>query len=129
MLAFDMASTAFSLVDTCESPIEIWFATYLIPILRNIGIEVVPQYKWQRYRIDFALEKTPGNPIAFIECDGREFHSSPEQRENDRRKDAAAKRAGINMFRFTGKDIYRNGEYCARHVYWGVVDPLRIFKK
>jgi very-short-patch-repair endonuclease len=48
-----------------------------------------------------------------IECDGKEFHSTPKQIANDRRKEAAAWHAGMGIVRFTGSDIHQDTRNCA----------------
>lgn len=109
----------------CESPIEEDVAVLLIEELSRIkgfnfvfcpqGEErnfldcdalVTPQFRWQHFRMDFAIRLKPKRYI-FIECDGRDFHSSPERIANDRRKDLAAAEAGIPLLRFTGSEIFQ----------------------
>jgi hypothetical protein len=68
---------------------------------------VIPQYKWEGYRIDFCIE-VPGKRI-FVECDGHDFHErTKEQAERDRSKDRAIQAAGIPILRFTGREIWRD---------------------
>ncbi|MGD6879291.1 endonuclease domain-containing protein [Bacillus infantis] len=81
----------------CESPIE----RRLFDALTARGYDVNAQVKCGPYCIDLAL-------IAYkiaIECDGREFHSSPEAKKRDRRKDAYLRKNGWIVLRFTGKQI------------------------
>lgn len=74
---------------------------------------MMPQYVWQRYRIDWALRfKALPRPLVFIECDGAEFHSTREQIARDRAKDEAAAQAGIPLIRFSGSDIVRDMGRC-----------------
>ena len=59
----------------CESPIERRLAVFLVPYAEQWGFKVIPQFKHDRFRYDFAIEKD-GEVIAVIECDGMEFHST-----------------------------------------------------
>lgn len=80
---------------------------------------MIPQYVWQRFRIDWAFRfKNLPRPLVFVECDGAEFHSTLEQIERDRAKDAAAHEAGIPLIRFTGSDITRDPAGCVRKFTW-----------
>lgn len=111
----------------CESPIETVFGTaflFLHPevqlcpqsMRRDLTrIALIPQYAWRRYRIDWAIcAADESTPRVFVECDGAEFHSTDEQLARDRRKDADAKAAGIEMLRFSGRNIVKNYDACAK---------------
>lgn len=56
------------------------------------------------YRIDLTL---PGYQIA-IECDGKAYHSSPNQKAHDKKKNAYLRRNGWNVLRFSGRQINGN---------------------
>lgn len=103
----------------CESPIEVHLATSIAaiigPLLIANGLELRPQYPWLRYRIDFAIVRRE-EPFLFIECDGRDYHSTPEQLANDKRKDDAAATAGIALLRFSGSEIYKFVDGCVQRV-------------
>jgi very-short-patch-repair endonuclease len=85
-----------------ESPIEL--RLYLA--LKERGHHVRTQYiePPKTYRFDLAL---PQYKIA-IECDGKAFHSTPEQIARDRKKEAYLKRKGWKVLRFSGRQINRN---------------------
>lgn len=123
----------------CESPIEIRLGAMLVLVFEtafertdlrfavcsqaeqvNYGgryLLLVPQYKWKRWRYDFAIRYSMDpKPLIFIECDGKEFHSSVEQKDNDRRKDEEAARMQIHMCRFTGSRIHNDPVGCAREI-------------
>lgn len=106
------AEIAMGLAKICESPIEVQFGAALTLLIPGSGFTLVEQYPWLRWRMDFALIRADV-PAMFIECDGAEFHSTPAQIANDRRKDAATKAAGIELLRFTGSDIYQTADHCA----------------
>lgn len=107
-----------SLVDKCESPIEVWLGTEILARLEDRfsenGITLVPQFRWKSFRADFAIVRD--RAILFIECDGREFHSTEEQRASDERKDRAAESIGIPVLRFTGTDIFLRPEMCVDRI-------------
>jgi very-short-patch-repair endonuclease len=80
-------------------------------------IEVVPQYEWGKYRIDFALFCEGFVAPVFVECDGHDFHErTKEQAARDRSKDRAIQEAGISILRFTGSEIYRDPEGCVTQI-------------
>lgn len=110
---------ANELASVCESPIEILLGAAIKAsighVLDSASLELVPQYKWLRFRMDFAILKN-NQPVLFIECDGREFHSTPEQLANDQRKDDEAKLSDIPLLRFSGSEIHRFTEGCVERV-------------
>nr|WP_144922397.1 DUF559 domain-containing protein [Paenibacillus bovis] len=87
-------------IDYCESYIE----RRLYKALQYRGYYVRTQVRCGKYRIDIAL---PAYRLA-IECDGKAYHSSPEQKAHDRRKNAYLRRNGWRVLRFSGRQI--NGE-------------------
>jgi very-short-patch-repair endonuclease len=84
----------------CESPIE----TILYNALKNKGYNIETQVRCGKYRIDMTL---PLYKLA-IECDGKEFHSNPEQKAHDRKKNAYLRRSGWSIMRIKGSQIHRN---------------------
>jgi very-short-patch-repair endonuclease len=84
----------------CESPIE----RRLYDALQLRGYYVKTQVPCGKYRIDLAL---PTYKIA-IECDGRAYHSTPQQKAHDRRKNAYLRKHGWRVLRFSGRMIYRD---------------------
>lgn len=110
-----------------ESPIEKIFGVSVLLLYPGVKLcqqddprppdraVLIPQYRWRNYRMDWAL-CVPGKdkPVVFVECDGAEFHSTVEQQARDRRKDDEARDAGIQLLRFSGSDIYRNYDACAK---------------
>lgn len=111
--AANHSAGALFLAPMCESPIEIELGAYVLREIEDRGIRLAAQYNWLSFRMDFALLREY-LPLLFIECDGKEFHSTPDQIANDRRKDAAAAAARIPLLRFSGSDIFRRGEACAQ---------------
>lgn len=95
----------------CESPIEIDLGAALID-LAGEQFTFEPQFKLARYRYDF-VAKYRDRPICLIECDGADFHSTPEQLVNDAAKDQAALDAGLQIARATGREIYASPDRVA----------------
>ena len=114
--AIDRAAAAYKIRPKCESPIEIDLAAALLVAMEQnplaAGLTLQMQFKFEKFRVDIALLRA-GRPVLFIECDGADFHSTPEQIANDRRKDAAALAAGIRLIRFTGRKIFQDPDLCA----------------
>ena len=92
----------------CESPIE----EMLIKKLHEEGFKPYAQISCGKYRIDIAVYYK-GKKIA-IECDGEKFHSSDKQKEHDRIKDMVLRKNRWTVYRFTGKEIYRNSLWCVK---------------
>lgn len=84
----------------CESYIE----RRLYNALVFNGYTVHTQVPCGGYRIDLTL---PAYRVA-IECDGKAYHSTPQQKAHDRRKNAYLRRHGWKVLRFSGKAI--NGD-------------------
>ncbi|MGM7722823.1 endonuclease domain-containing protein [Metabacillus sp. Hm71] len=84
----------------CESPIE----RRLFNALTFRGYSVRTQVRCGLYWIDLTL---PTYRIA-IECDGKSYHSSPEQKKRDNKKNNYLRRNGWSVLRFSGSDI--NGD-------------------
>jgi very-short-patch-repair endonuclease len=98
---------------SCESPIEVALAIQLRRLLRP-PIELVSQYKVGGFRFDFAIyDREAPRLWLLVECDGRLFHSTPQQLANDRKKDAYAKSIGVPLLRFSGSAIHRDPQDCA----------------
>ncbi|MFC7442446.1 endonuclease domain-containing protein [Laceyella putida] len=93
----------------CESPIE----RRLYNRLWVEGFRMRTQEPCGRYRIDIAIPKY----MIAIECDGEEWHSSPDQKEKDRRKDRFLRQNGWTVVRFKGKRIVNRLESCVERVH------------
>jgi very-short-patch-repair endonuclease len=84
----------------CESPIE----RKLYNALVFRGYAVTTQVPCGKYRIDLALM----GPRIAIECDGKAYHSSKQQKAHDKRKNAYLRRHGWRVLRFSGRQITRD---------------------
>jgi very-short-patch-repair endonuclease len=117
-LAVRIAQRA-KLLPQCESPIEADLGASILlhlgHILEPAGLTLQPQFRFDRFRWDFAILKA-GKAVLLIECDGKEFHSSPERIANDRRKNLCAAAAHIPLLRFTGSEIFRFADGCTHRV-------------
>lgn len=134
--ALETAGAAMEIVGAAESPIEEMLGGALAAELKRgfpgqFGIYnpaepnehpkgcvlLVAQFDLLRFRYDFAL-RVQGfeTPFLLIECDSKQFHSSPEQVANDRRKDECAFKHGIPLMRFTGGDIHYRIDKCVAQV-------------
>lgn len=70
---------------------------------------LTPQFKIGPYYVDLCHEETK----SVCECDGEQYHSSPEQVEHDRRRQEFIEKQGYKVIRFTGKEIYHYPMQCA----------------
>lgn len=86
----------------CESPIE----DIVLREFHLLGLYPIPQFQIGKYRVDFAFPEK----MVVIECDGKEWHSSEEQREKDKIRDKYLNDMGWEVIRLTGSDIYRNAD-------------------
>jgi very-short-patch-repair endonuclease len=124
-VAVDVWAAAAKIGPDCDdSPIEIEFGARLINAIRLINdpdfLKVKPQYVLGPYRYDFAIFRE-NKLVALVECDGREFHSTEEQLANDRAKNELAAKEGAHIFRFSGSDIYCDGNRCVRDVLHNIL--------
>jgi hypothetical protein len=118
-----------SLMEFCESPIELLLMLALVRIQRMVDYMVsahehrflvYPQYplklEGKRMRIDIYLEFAIGDQChkVAVECDGHEFHErTKEQAQADKARDRLLQRHGIRALRFTGSEIWEDPDKCA----------------
>lgn len=81
---------------------------------------VIPQLKVGRFRLDIAtvLERKGKRVYAAIECDGREFHSHPDDVARDKTRDRELAAHGWLVCRFTGSEI----------AAWGVSGDVLLWR-
>jgi very-short-patch-repair endonuclease len=90
---------------------ESYIETRLYYKLIEAGYNPKAQVRCGPYRIDMVIGK-----IA-IECDGKAFHSSPEQKKYDKRRDAYIRRHGYKaVLRFTGSEINKDVYTCINRI-------------
>jgi hypothetical protein len=97
------------------------FRNYLI-LQRQIEINDIG-------RVDFLLHAyadwprepeggIPGWRRLIVECDGHDFHErTKEQASRDRARDRSAALAGLEVFRFTGSELWKDPWGCALQVF------------
>lgn len=88
------------------SPIEVAFAAAWHRLTE--GGYPRAQVQIGRYRADFVSGRT------VIECDGHASHSSAQQRTHDAQRDRWLQSRGYRVIRFTGSEIHRDADACAR---------------
>jgi very-short-patch-repair endonuclease len=118
----------------CDSPIEVQMGAAILTFFERAGhplrlckmldlknlpneLVLVPQFAWSYYRSDWAILNPTLQGALLIECDGKDFHSSAEQRKHDWQKDANAHDRGYLTMRFTGSQIFRDADGCAQKIY------------
>jgi hypothetical protein len=136
----ERAALAYRLARITESPIETIFGVSAITLFQlhfeenfelcegperpQNKLLLIPQYRWARFRIDWAFTFN-NQELLFVECDGKDFHSSPEQVARDRKRDQAFAEVGIECLRFWGTDLTRNDETCATIALSAVLRKMR----
>lgn len=132
--AIKTLAAKYSIAPLTESPIETIFGASLSLLMEDalgddfkVGpkgnaapFALVPQYNLACYRYDFAI-CVGGEALVLIECDGKDFHSSPEQIENDAEKDRTAIELGKRILRFTGSMINSHANLCAKEAVRALV--------
>jgi very-short-patch-repair endonuclease len=132
--AINLLAARYSMAAKTESPIETILGAELQRILeetlsesfavgetgKEADFTLVPQFNLSRYRYDFAVF-VAGDPAVLIECDGKDFHSSLEQIDNDAAKDALALARGYQIKRFPGWRINAHPKECAKEVIQAIV--------
>lgn len=92
----------------------------------GIPVRILLQYPIGDYRADFVVRCTYDDKRKLrivVECDGHDFHErTKEQASHDKRRDRLFQRLGYQVFRFTGSDITKDANGCAREVMQTVMD-------
>jgi hypothetical protein len=123
--AIDASRTADSPIETIlGASIVLCFQRHGRPLLlssepstETMRLLLIPQFKWSVYRSDWAIYNPKTTGALLIECDGKDFHSSPEQVKHDETKDQAAHDRGFLTMRFTGSQIHRGADKCAAEIF------------
>jgi very-short-patch-repair endonuclease len=122
-----------------ESPIEQLLAMALarqsdvqgiIHRADNDNFMINPQHEIEigdkRYRVDFLVSIIMDRKQReiVIECDGHEFHErSKFQATKDKQRDRLLQSAGYRVFRYTGSEIWKDPDKCAREVFKVLLSP------
>ena len=91
------------------------------------GLFIFPQKVVGKYRADFIIRGMGYKPqtrvwppniqsTIAVECDGYDFHSSQEQKDYDKNRDAYFLENGIKTIRFTGKEIHKDARRCVNQI-------------
>lgn len=133
--AVDRVAASAMASTKADSPIETIFGAAVLLYFRNSnkplmlcvpaelekakppGLLFVPQFKWSIYRSDWAIYNPKTSGALLLECDGKDFHSSADQIAHDQKKDAAAHDRGYLSMRFSGSQIHREPDGCAKRVF------------
>lgn len=126
MILMEPALNLMQALVKCESPIEQLVYCALALRQRDIGsgreYRVLPQ-QWvrsaagdNRYRVDFIVEDVTAGRMVAVECDGFEFHETPEAATRDKARDRQIQTTGLPVLRFTGKEIWAQPYTCAREI-------------
>jgi very-short-patch-repair endonuclease len=96
----------------CESELEIWghLRVFTGPGLNHGVRQRLVRTPERNYRLDLAYE---AEQVA-VELDGERYHSTREQRERDRRRDAALAALGWLTLRFSHRRLHRDPAGCRR---------------
>lgn len=96
----------------CESELEIWgyLGVFDVPGLRHATRQRVLRVRGETYRVDLAYD----DERVAVELDGDRFHSTPAQRERDRRRDAALASIGWLTLRFSHARLHDDVAGCRR---------------
>jgi len=132
--AIERISAMLEIGGNCDSPIEAQIGAAILMFFERAGcplklckmidvrnapdeLLLVPQFAWSFYRSDWAILNPTRTGALLIECDGKEFHSSAEQRKHDWQKDTNAHDRGYLTMRFTGSQIFRDADGCAQKIF------------
>ncbi len=91
-------------IDVERSKCESYIERRLYDALLFHGYDAQTQIPCGKYRIDITM---PQEGLA-IECDGKAFHSSKEQKAHDYRKNTYLRKNGWKVLRFSGRKINGN---------------------
>lgn len=134
-----------SLID-CESPIEQLLSlaleslnikqAYIFNPFVDI-VEIEKQSKIQcgdkKYRVDFLIPviyKNQEYKYFVIECDGHEFHQkTKEQVEKDNTRTRDLQKAGYEIIRFSGTEIWHRPYKCAKDILNIILTKCKYIKE
>lgn len=81
------------------------------------SIAICPQEPMGRIRPDFILRmRYPFIQSVVVEVDGFKWHSAPEDKERDRKRDIMLLGKGYRVVRFTAREVFFNADQCAQKV-------------
>jgi very-short-patch-repair endonuclease len=74
------------------------------------------QVRIGKYRADIVVIDSFTCERLAVECDGREWHTAPDQVSRDKRRDRWFASQGIPVMRFSGSEIHRDARGCAAQI-------------
>lgn len=98
-----------------DSMLRLWPTFDILAHGETDNVFLFAQARCAGYRADLMLWSHGHSLI--IECDGFDFHDrTTQQATYDRARDRELVRAGATVIRFTGSEIHRSVEQCARDI-------------
>lgn len=133
-----------SLID-CESPVEQLLAISLekINLLQMfkynpfVDVIAIDKQEWldcngKQYRVDFLIPviyKNQENKMFVVECDGHEFHQkTKKQVEKDNERNRNLQKAGYEVIRFSGTEIWHRSDQCASEIRNIILSKCKYIK-
>jgi very-short-patch-repair endonuclease len=131
----DVLSRYFQMQGKCDSPIEEILGAHTMQLFADCGhpltfceidnvsdhkvgtLLIVPQFRFSKFRADWGVFRVGNAQALLIECDGQDYHSSPEAVARDTARDASAHALGHLTMRFWGRQIVRDPRKCARMIF------------
>ncbi len=117
------ARTVSRTMDNHPSPFGSWFEVDVFLKIIDRGYRAIPQFKVANYPIDIVIEGMRGRLT--VECDGDEFHSTPEQIASDERRERILGRCGWTFWRVRGSEFYHD-QVSAMESLWIKLQKLGI---
>jgi len=105
-------------------PFDSWFEVDVYLKIRDRGYKVIPQFGMCGYYIDLMVEGKRSRLA--VECDGDEYHSSPEQVERDLLRQRMLERAGLKFYRIRGGEYYYDPDQSLLPL-WALLEKLQIY--
>lgn len=94
-----------------DSPIEKQYY-YIVKKFLPPTCSIISQYIIEPYRVDFLIKYNQLRLV--VECDGKAFHTEPDQIHKDKERDEFLYKNGYVILRFTGSDI-KNDKFGCLH--------------
>jgi very-short-patch-repair endonuclease len=108
---FSVSCSIFCDSNKIDSPIEVilYAALKTLRIINSLDeIEIEPQKKFGKYRVDFFFASSNGMEL-IVECDSQAFHDRTEkERRYEKLRDRYLQSSGYVVYRFTGSEIVSN---------------------